>query len=589
MSLSSGLKTEIVIDAEHGYYETSGTGAKGKKLKKAEITLNDCLACSGCITSAESVLVSMQSHEEVYRVLSDQTELTPILSIAPQSIASLAALHNLSPSLTMRGLRSFFRTHLGFRLIFDTTFARTLSLSENRLEYLERKTYATANPETRTSSETPLPILSSSCPGWICYAEKTHGELLGFVSKVKSSQAVMGTLVKNGAVAKRLGLRPEQIYHVTVMPCYDKKLEASRPDFTTTYTPSTDSDSDSTPLTVRDVDCVLTTGEVHRMLLDKSLSLAQLAHSSPPLSPSEEDSFFPSELAAPGTSSGGYLFNTIQASLPKELEDIYRTRLVEKRVRSEDYIEYTLSLDPSPSNASTKTLLHAAKCYGFRNLQNIVRKISREANIVVSRGAAGKLPPAAAAAMAARRKKLAAAKEGDIDLRLDFVEVMACPGGCVNGGGQISPPKEGEWTGERDQEGMPDLGERMDVDGKQEKVVDGEETKVVANEKGEKVLSAKDWVAKVEKVYWDFGQDVAGVGDGRKDGVEWERVHASIRPFFERRRKDEEVDRLGERVIEELLEGCVGEEERKIKRRELFRTEYRAVESEEVNGLAVKW
>ncbi len=64
-------QTEIVIDGA-GYHEAGANGGKGKKLKKAEITLNDCLACSGCITSAESVLVSMQSHEEVYRVLADQ-------------------------------------------------------------------------------------------------------------------------------------------------------------------------------------------------------------------------------------------------------------------------------------------------------------------------------------------------------------------------------------------------------------------------------------------------------------------------------------------------------------------------------------
>lgn len=149
-------KTQIMIDADHSYYEVGTAGIKGKKLKKAEITLNDCLACSfvrfsfsrigygvddsylcsGCITSAESVLVSIQSHEEVYRVLAEQPvrlapfdllampademafqNLTPILSIAPQSVASLAALHNLSPSTTMRGLRAFFKKELGFRCV----------------------------------------------------------------------------------------------------------------------------------------------------------------------------------------------------------------------------------------------------------------------------------------------------------------------------------------------------------------------------------------------------------------------------------------------------------------------------------------
>lgn len=93
------------------------------------------LAHRGCITSAESVLVSMQSHEEVYRVLAERPvrllrwstaplqsltllliqELVPILSVSPQSIASLAALHELSLAETMRGLRLFFKQYLGFR------------------------------------------------------------------------------------------------------------------------------------------------------------------------------------------------------------------------------------------------------------------------------------------------------------------------------------------------------------------------------------------------------------------------------------------------------------------------------------------
>ncbi len=84
--------------------------------------------------------------------------------------------------------------------------------------------------------------------GWVCYAEKTHGSyILPYISSTKSPQQVMGSLVKDH-FATILGRQPDHIYHVTVMPCYDKKLEASRQDF---Y-----SDVYST----RDVDCVITTG-----------------------------------------------------------------------------------------------------------------------------------------------------------------------------------------------------------------------------------------------------------------------------------------------------------------------------------------
>ena len=90
--------------------------------------------------------------------------------------------------------------------------------------------------------------------GWICYAEKTHGSyILPHISTVKSPQQVMGSLVKSYLPSRfkpnGVEITPDRIYHVTVMPCFDKKLEASRQDF---Y-----DDIYST----RDVDCVLTSGK----------------------------------------------------------------------------------------------------------------------------------------------------------------------------------------------------------------------------------------------------------------------------------------------------------------------------------------
>lgn len=77
--------------------------------------------------------------------------------------------------------------------------------------------------------------------GWVCYAEKTHGSyILPYISTAKSPQQIMGSLVKNWMNVK------QSVYHVTVMPCYDKKLEAARQDFFNEHTQS------------RDVDCVIT-------------------------------------------------------------------------------------------------------------------------------------------------------------------------------------------------------------------------------------------------------------------------------------------------------------------------------------------
>lgn len=85
--------------------------------------------------------------------------------------------------------------------------------------------------------------------GWVCYAEKTHGNLIiPHISTTKSPQQIMGSLVKDH-LAHQMGKTPDSVYHVTLMPCYDKKLEASREDFF------------NQKLQTRDVDCVITASE----------------------------------------------------------------------------------------------------------------------------------------------------------------------------------------------------------------------------------------------------------------------------------------------------------------------------------------
>ena len=316
----------------------------------------------------------------------------------------------------------------------------------------------------------------------------------------------MGTLIKDWWRTNHLPQATgADVYHVTVMPCYDKKLEASRPDFT--------------PDGVRETDCVLTTGEVLKMMQEKDLDLRKLAES---YTPDARDSVFPELLAAPGSSSGSYLHQTISsliASLPAStLPDL---RLSTKSLRGDDYIDYTLT---SPSG----TLFKGATCYGFRNLSNLVRKLGREKNLVATKGAI-------------QAKRLVSRKKKDEDERgYDYIEVMACPSGCVNGGGQL-PAKSRVVL---DEEGLPRVDEN---------------------------LSGKDWVALVEERYWAIGQE-----ENLRKGDE---VHQSLLPYLSGQststRKSEELIARIRKDMADRTEWC--------------RTQYRAVESEEVNGLAVKW
>uniref|UniRef100_UPI0037E7746E cytosolic Fe-S cluster assembly factor narfl n=1 Tax=Semicossyphus pulcher TaxID=241346 RepID=UPI0037E7746E len=377
---------KIQIEDDGSYVQVNQDGAK-QKLEKAKITLNDCLACSGCITSAETVLITQQSHEELFKVLRNNQvagaaeQKLVVVSVSPQSRASLAARYDLSSSDAGRRLTAFFKG-LGVHHVFDTSFSRTFSLLESEREFLERF-------QRKEQDSKCLPMLTSACPGWICYAEKTHGEfILPYISTTRSPQAMMGSLVK-GYFAEQQGISPQQIYHVAVMPCFDKKLEASRSDF---YMNTAET---------REVDCVITSGEVQKMLEEKNVSLNDVepAHLDLLLNSVDGDDF----LSHSGSGSGGYLHHVFMYAA-KQLFGEEVKELTYKTLRNKDFQEVTLEKDG-------KVVLCFASTYGFRNIQNLVQKLKR-----------GKSP-------------------------YDFVEVMACPSGCLNGGGQVKPlpgqnPKE---------------------------------------------------------------------------------------------------------------------------------------------------
>ncbi|NXH56445.1 NARFL factor, partial [Rhabdornis inornatus] len=368
---------KIRIEADGSYFQVNQDG-EAQKLEKAKISLNDCLACSGCITSAESVLVSQQSHRELCSVLdlnkvaAAHEQKLVVVSVSPQSRASLATRYKLGLLETAQRLSSFLKA-LGkcVHYVFDTTFSRNFSLLESQQEFVRRF-------HRREDDKKALPMLASACPGWICYAEKTHGSfIIPHISTTKSPQQVMGSLVK-GYFAEQKHLPPDRIYHVTVMPCYDKKLEASRPDFF------------NQEYQTRDVDCVITTGEVLKLLEQEGVSLSDV-------DPAPLDTLLggaAEELSThPGGGSGGYLEHIFTHSA-LELFGIHVDSIHYKPLKNKDFQEVTLERDG-------KVLLHFALAYGFRNIQNLVQKLKR-----------GKCP-------------------------YHYVEVMACPSGCLNGGGQI--------------------------------------------------------------------------------------------------------------------------------------------------------
>lgn len=128
---------------------------------------------------------------------------------------------------------------LGIDYVYDIAYARNFAWIEIKNEFLKRF----------RNGRQHLPLLTSECPGWICYAEKTQGEyIIPYISQVKSPQQILGSLIKQN--------QSKNIYHLSIQPCYDKKLEASRKDFFDEQRQQ------------YDVDCVISTGKINRMIND---------------------------------------------------------------------------------------------------------------------------------------------------------------------------------------------------------------------------------------------------------------------------------------------------------------------------------
>lgn len=356
----------------------SSGGRDGEALK---VSLSDCLACSGCVTSAETVLLEQQSVDEFVATTTRARAdgLTIVASVSPQSVMSLSAAYGVSTEEARGRLSGLFKSAFGAARVFDTSFSRDLALVETYAEFSERH----GNVGTTTTT----PMVASACPGWVCYAEKTHGELaVPLMARTKSPQQIMGTFVKT-AVARDLGVQPGQVYHVSVMPCYDKKLEASRDDFVREG--------------VKDVDVVLTTGEV-TALLEKA-GLCHLrdapANALDTFKTVNECAPESAHAAAAVSSSGGYAEYVFRRAAAEAFNAPVVGEIEWVKLRNADMREATLSVNG-------KVVLRVAVAYGFRNIQNLIRSV--------------------------KLKKC----------KYQFVEVMACPSGCLNGGGQI-PARNG--------------------------------------------------------------------------------------------------------------------------------------------------
>lgn len=323
----------------------------------------NCTYCGQCANVCPTGAISGISYtRQVWDALSDSSK-TVIVQTAPAVRVAIGQEFGFEPGTPITGKMVAGLKKLGFNAVFDTNFSADLTIMEEANEIVHR-----------LQEGTNLPILTSCCPGWINFLEFQFPDLLNIPSTCKSPQQMFGAIAKT-YYADKIGVKPEDLIVVSVMPCQAKKYEAARPEFVRNG--------------VRDVDYVVTTRELIRMFNEAGIDIAAL-----------EDAEFDSPL---GTSTGAAdLFGVTGGVLEAALRTAYQ--LVTKAELPDDAIVFK----------------------SVRGLDGV-----KEAEVDI---AGTKLKVAAASGLGNVRKLLE--KIRNKESVYHAIEVMACPGGCINGGGQ---------------------------------------------------------------------------------------------------------------------------------------------------------
>lgn len=323
-----------------------------------------CTYCGQCASVCPTgAIVEKDDTDQVWRAINDEDKVV-IVQTAPSVRVALGEELGIPAGSIVTGKMVAALRSLGFDKVFDTNFSADLTIMEEGHEFLDR-----------LQNGGILPMITSCSPGWVNMIELKYPELLPHLSTAKSPQQMFGAVAKT-YYAEKAGIDPAKIVSVSVMPCTAKKAEAQREEM-----------CDSG---YRDVDIVITTRELGRMIREAGIDFASL---------SEEN--FDSPLGI-GTGAGAIFGNTggvMEAAL----------RTVADVVSGEDLpkLEYE----------------------EVRGMEE-----TREAAVTV----AGKeIKVAVVNTLGSARKMLERIKAGNADYQ--FIEVMACPGGCIGGGGQPVP------------------------------------------------------------------------------------------------------------------------------------------------------
>ena len=323
----------------------------------------DCVGCGQCRVVCPTGAITIKSNvHSVWEAVSDKNKRV-VVQIAPAVRVAIGDKFGIPKGENSLGKLVAALRRMGFDEVYDTNFGADLTVMEECKELLER-----------LESGDNLPLFTSCCPGWVKFCENKYPEFRKNISTCRSPQQMFGALIKENA-----RLHPEDTREtivVSIMPCTAKKNEIVRPEHFTNG--------------VQDVDYVLTTVEVTRMIQEAGIDLAQM--------PSEALDM-PFGLASGGAAIFGVTGGVTEAVL----------RRLADSSRNEDLEEISFT--------------------GIRGIEGFkeaaVKLGDREVRIAIVNG------------LKSADELLAKMKSGEV--YYDFVEVMACKRGCIAGGGQPTP------------------------------------------------------------------------------------------------------------------------------------------------------
>ena len=358
--------------------EFQGRGFKGKIASAADTPLGEspCIKCGQC--AAHCPVGAIYEHDDTVKVWNalHNADLHTVVQIAPAVRVALAEEFGLEPGTIITKKIYAALRRLGFKTVFDTNFSADLTIMEEGSELVKRL----------TEKGSAIPLITSCCPAWVDYLEKYYTDMIPNFSTAKSPQQMMGAMIK-AYWADKASVAPEKVYSVSVMPCTAKKWETQRND---------DMKSAGTFLkkdTGYDVDIVITTRELARMIKQAGIDILNLADE-------EADSPMGPYTGA-GTIfgvTGGVMEAAVRSAYylvtKKELPDVNFTPARGLEGVKEGEVDF-----------GNGTKIRIAVAHQMGNIAAVLDKI-RAARV------AGQEPP------------------------YHFVEVMACRGGCVAGGGQ---------------------------------------------------------------------------------------------------------------------------------------------------------